>query len=197
MRKVVCMDLTTFQDDEQDDNPYEPGSTGDLWYQSQSISIQTGLDEAVKKVKNANPDNIQEVAASQLSIINNYYISGLEQSQQSFRWSLIWGGIGFAFLLAAVAFVLFRQPSLVATISVISGAIVEIIAAVYLYLYKHASDQLAAFRTSLEGTQRLLLANSMCEKLTGEKEQTTRSELIHMMAESALNVPSPLRVSRK
>jgi hypothetical protein len=77
----------------------------------------------------------------------------------------------------------------VALTSGIAGALVEMFAGTYLYLYKHASDQLAAFRTSLEGTQRLLLANSMCEKLEGEQEQKTRAELIRMMASSAVGIP--------
>ena len=64
----------------------------------------------------------------------------------------------------------------------------EVFAGTYLYLYKHASDQLAAFRASLESTQRLLLANSMCEKLEGEVEQTTRAELIRLMVNSALQL---------
>jgi hypothetical protein len=36
--------------------------------------------QAVEEVAKADPKNIQEVAASQLSIINSYYQSGLQQS---------------------------------------------------------------------------------------------------------------------
>ena len=144
--------------------------------------------QAVEEVAKANPNNIQEVAASQLSIINSYYQSGLHQSQQSFKWSLIWGGIGLAFLIAAVSFLLIREPTEVAVASGIAGIIEEMVAGFFLYLYKHASDQLAAFRASLESTQRLLLANSMCEKLEGEVEQTTRAELIRLMVNSAVQL---------
>lgn len=146
--------------------------------------------KAVQEVAKANPDNIQEVAASQLAIINSYYQSGLQQSQKSFQWSLIWGGIGLVFFIAAVSFLIIRQPSEVAFASGIGGTIVEIFAGTYLYLYKHASDQLAAFRTSLESTQRLLLANSMCEKLKGDVEQKTRAELISLIVQSATSIPT-------
>jgi Cyanobacterial TRADD-N associated 2-Transmembrane domain len=152
------------------------------------VSDYAMRQQAVQDVAKANPNNIQEVAASQLSIINSYYQSGLQQSQQSFRWSLIWGGIGLIFLIAAVSFLLIREPTEVALASGIGGAIVEVFAATYLYLYKHASDQLAGFRASLESTQRLLLGNSMCEKLEGEIEQTTRSELIRLMVQSAVHI---------
>ncbi len=72
----------------------------------------------------------------------------------------------------------------------------EVFAGTYLYLYKHASDQLAASRASLESTQRLLLANSMCEKLEGEVEQTTRAELIRLMVNSAVQL-TPIGKSQK
>ena len=142
---------------------------------------------AVDQVANADPRNIQEVAASQQEIINSYYEAGLRQSQQSFGWSLIWGGVGFGFLIAAVAVLLYRQPTEIALASVIAGALVEVFAGIYLYLYKHTSDQLAEFRIGLESTQWLLLSNSMCERLEGEWEQTTRAELIRLTASSAVN----------
>ncbi len=140
-----------------------------------------------QQIAQADPKNIQEVAASQLSIINNYYIVGLQQSQQSFRWSLIWGGIGLSFLIAAVCFLLLRQPTEVSFTSTIGGAIIEVFAGSYLYLYRRASDQLAAFRFSLEKTQQFLLANSMCESLEGDLAQTTRAELIQAMINMAVN----------
>jgi len=172
------------------------GPIPDGLYNSIGVPISTIILEgdyatrqrAVEEVAKADPNNIQEVAASQLSIINSYYQSGLQQSQQSFKWSLIWGGVGLVFLIAAVGFLLFRQPTEVAFASGIGGAFMEVFAGTYLYLYKHASDQLAAFRVSLESTQRLLLANSMCEKLEGEVEQTTRAELIRLMVNSAVQL---------
>ncbi len=159
------------------------------WLSQPFNGVTFGLrQQAVQEVAKADPNNIQEVAASQLSIINSYYQSGLEQSQQSFRWSLIWGGVGLCFLIASVTFLLFRQSVEVAYASGIGGAFMEVFAGTYLYLYKHASDQLAAFRVSLESTQRLLLANSMCEKLEGEIEQKTRAELIQLMVDSAVQL---------
>ncbi len=132
-----------------------------------------------------------------VAIINSYAHSGLQQSQQSFRWSLVWGGLGFGFLLVAVSVLLFGKPTKGALASGIAGALVEVFAGTYLYLYKYASDQLAAFRTSLESTQRLLLANSMCEKLEGELEQTRRAELIGLMVRSAVDSQEPPQMSKE
>jgi len=147
----------------------------------------TIFSHAISQTAKADPKNIQEVAASQLEIVNSYYQSGLRQSQQSFRWSLIWGGVGLAFLIAAVSVLLFRQPSEVAWVSALGGAIVEVFAGTYLVLYKNTSDQLSKFRESLEETQRLLLANSMCERLEGELEQNTRAEIIKQIVSSVVH----------
>jgi len=151
-------------------------------------SVEVKQEEAVEQVAQTDPANIQEVAASQLAIINSYYQSGLEQSQQSFRWSLIWGGIGFGFLILAVGVLLFQGSLSVAIVSGVAGALVEAFAGIYLYLYKHASDQLAAFRASLEETQRLLLANSMCEKLKGDLEQSTRADIIQLVVRAVVHI---------
>jgi hypothetical protein len=194
------MSVTTGNIDEDDEQQAPKHPAEDISYLNHLVAAGKPIlsssvwasdyffNKAVQEVAKADPNNIQEVAASQLSIINSYYQSGLRQSQQSFSWSLIWGGVGFGFLLLAVGVLLFRQPTEVAVASGIAGALVEAFAGIFLYLYKHASDQLAAFRVSLESTQRLLLANSMCEKLEGETEQTTRAELIRLMVNSAVQL---------
>ncbi len=154
------------------------------------IVLFDGFDEkerwkAIEDVAKADPNNIQEVAASQLAIVNSYYQSGLQQSQRSFHWSLIWGGIGFGFLIVAVLVLLFQQSLRVAVASGVGGVLVEVFAGTYLYLYKHASDQLAQCRSSLDNTQWLLLANSMCEQLEGEVKQTARAELVKLIGTAA------------
>jgi transcriptional regulator with XRE-family HTH domain len=154
------------------------------------------IHEAVEQVAQADPRNIQEVAASQLAIINSYYLNGLEQSQQSFRWSLIWGGIGLGFLITAVGVLLFRQPTEIAYASGIGGAILDLLAGTYLFLYKHASDQLASFRLALDNTQRLLLANSMCEGLEKDAKQQARMDLIRIMVTSATPSDIPPRSNK-
>ena len=162
-------------------------------------SLNTGqvLQNAVERVAEANPKNIQEVAAAQVEIINSYYLNGLEQSKKSFFWSLIWGGIGSGFLLVAVSVLLFRQPTEIAYASGIGGVLVEMFAGTYLYLYKHASDQLALYRLALENMQKLLLANSMCEGLDTEAKQSARLDLIHLVVTSATQLDMSSSGSQK
>ena len=161
------------------------------------VDTVQAIQDAVELVAEANPKNIQEVAAAQAEIINAYYLNGLEQSKKSFLWSLIWGRIGSGFLLVAVSVLLFRQPTEIAYASGIGGVLVEMFTGTYLYLYKHASDQLATYRLALENLQKLLLANSMCEGLGTEAKQNARIDLIHLIATSATQPDLPSSGSQK
>ena len=149
------------------------------WQAALTVVKNTAEIEAVAK---ADPANIQQVAASQLAIVNSYYESVLTQAQQSFIWALRAAGVGLLFFIASVSFLLFKQTENVSVISLISGALVEVISAINFYLYNHASSQLASFHASLDRTQHFILANSVCESLSGEMKQNTRAELVRTIA---------------
>lgn len=159
-------------------------STGILQKLTPVIKSLTIREKAIANVAQADPGNIQQVAASQLSIINSYYQSVLQQAQQSFRWALVAAGIGLLFFLAAIGFLVFQQSTSISNISIISGALIEVISAINFYLYSRASVQLASFHNRLDTTQRFLLANSVCENLEGEIKHITRASLVEIIANS-------------
>jgi hypothetical protein len=136
----------------------------------------------IERVATSDPSNIQEVAASQLSIISRIYENVLSQAQQSFRAALVAAAIGLVFLLAAIGFLLVQSRTDVATVSVIIGALVEVISGINFYLYAKTSQQLSSFHLRLDQTQRLLLANSVCENLEGDIKASTRAKLVHVIA---------------
>ena len=155
------------------------------WLQQlKDLTLKELTSAEIANVAQANPANIQEVAASQLAIINRYYESVLQQAQHSFRLALTAAGIGLLFFLAAVSFLLLQQPDNLSNVSLISGALIEAISAINFYLYGRASNQLASFHTRLDRTQLFLLANSVCENLEGEVKLSTRAELVRTIANS-------------
>jgi uncharacterized protein YjbI with pentapeptide repeats len=128
--------------------------------------------------------NIQEVVQSQLKLINSYYSSVLEQARQSFRLAFAAALVGLLFFIVAVSILIIRQPTNIAasTISVISGALVEVISGINFYLYGRASNQLGTFHIRLDKTQNFLLADAVCESLEGTTKQTTRAKLVGTIA---------------
>lgn len=145
--------------------------------------IEAKITSAVELLSNSKPDDgIMKIAASQIKLIYGFYDLALYQARRSFRWALIAAGVGLVFFLSAVAFLLLERPQQLATVSLISGALIEAIAGINFYLYNKTSIQLADFLTRLDLTQRYLLSSSMCETLEGEFKQKARFSLIEIIA---------------
>ena len=133
---------------------------------------------AIEKIGQADPSNIQAIAAPNLETANTYYMNVLRQSQQSFLWALIAAGIGLLFFFAGVVFMLIRQPTTLSYVSTFGGVIIEVIAGVNFALYRHASDQAATYHVRLDRIQRFFISNSACENIEGDIKHSTRIELI-------------------
>ena len=140
-----------------------------------------------EQVAKADPDNIQEVAASQLNLSSRYYESVLLQARQSFRVALVSAAVGSAFFLAAVVIAIVEKNLNAATISSIGGAIVETISGLNFWLYGRTASQLDVFHIRLEQTQRYLLAFSMSRSLPEKDRQGPLSELIKTVSKSGNN----------
>ena len=141
--------------------------------------VSYSVADSVERLSKADPENVQEIAASQIQLLTTYYQISLDQARRSFRWALAAAGIGLIFFLAAVGFLLFNQQSQgVATASIISGSLIEVISGINFYLYGKTSAQFAEFHTRLGHTQRYLLANSLCEGLDGDFKQQARVDLV-------------------
>ncbi len=136
----------------------------------------------LQRLSQADPSKVQEIAATQIELLNVYHGLVLEQARSSFRWALIAAGIGLGFFLASVSFLLIQQPSNISVTSLISGTLIEVISAINFYLYGKTSAQLADFQTRLEMIQRFLLSNSICEGLEADFKQRARLELVRAIA---------------
>jgi len=160
--------------------PATPNDLGHPANESQAVAeTHTG-----KLVAGLDPTKIQEVAASQVVITDIYYKNILQHAQQLFRWALIAMGTGLVFFLIAVALLIFQQPVNGAMISLLSGTVIEAIAALNFYLYGRTLGQSRELHERLDRTQQYLLANSLCESLEGGLKHSTQIELIRAMMNS-------------
>ncbi len=141
------------------------------------------VSSAIESVAKADPGNIQEVAASQLAISNNYYESVLRQASRSFLAAMLSAGAGMIFFLCSVGFALAKHNSDAALISSLAGGIVEVISGLNFWLYGRTAGQLDAFHLRLETTQRYLLANSVSSGLPEEARSQVIADLIRAMVD--------------
>lgn len=159
-------------------------ATGETAREIRSATEATNV--YAQQLARTKPANILEVAGAQTELLTGYYRTVLAQARESFRWALVAAGLGLLFFLGAVAFLVVVRLQSVATVSVISGALIEVISGINFYLYGKTTAQLATFHRRLDQTQRFLLANSVCESFEGEERQKARASLIHTIADPTL-----------
>jgi hypothetical protein len=149
------------------------------------VDLSTTLDESLKKISDAPPDRIQEVAAAQIGLLSDFYRTALGQARTSFNWALIGVALGLLFFVGAVVVELSTDAPNAALISAIAGGTVELISGLNFVLYGRATAQLGEFHDRLEQTQRFLLANSMCESLGTDRQDAARASLIETIAQAS------------
>ncbi len=154
-------------------------------------SLQNVLSgDALESVARADPENIQEVAASQLALSNDYYESVLLQARRSFLAAIISAGVGLVFFVGAVVFSIVSKTLDAAVVSSLAGGIVEVIAGLNFWLYGKTALQLDAFHVRLEKTQRYLLANSVSANLPSDARSQVIADLVRAMVAVPANVDS-------
>jgi hypothetical protein len=144
------------------------------------------IQDAISTLSKADPDNVQEIAASQFQLLTVYHETALDQSRKSFFLSVVGAGLGLMFFMAAAGIALLTRNTTVALIPVISGAVVEVIAGIVFFLYGKTTAQLSEFHGRLETLQRYVLANSMCGGLDGDERNKARAALIREMAKNTM-----------
>jgi hypothetical protein len=139
------------------------------------------VDASVTRIGDAEPGDVHGIAAEQIRLLSNFYRSALS------RTTMIAASVGLALFIGAGIFMMTELPQTIATISIVAGAVVEVVAGINLYLYNKVASQTAELQLRLEQTQRFLLANTICEHLDDSTKQTTRASLVATIAELELS----------
>jgi hypothetical protein len=137
---------------------------------------------SIDRLAKADPKDVQQVAASQLQLMIACHRIDATQARRCFFWALVAAGMGFLlFLLAALASI--ASGSVVAAVVlVLSGCAMEAVAGLLFGLYSRSAAESRDFHGRLEAVQRHILANSICEGLSGDRKEQTRAELARKVA---------------
>jgi len=136
-------------------------------------------------IKTTKPGDVLAIAGEQTKLLAQYYEEALHEAQRAFWMAAITGVVGIVFFVGAVILLLHGIGGGVTTVSVLAGAIAEVISGVSLSIYAGARRQLFAFLQVLEQMQRFLLAHEMCNSLTGEARAAAFAKVIDMVAGGA------------
>lgn len=137
---------------------------------------------SIDRLAKADPRDVQEVAASQLQLMAGYHRIVVSQASRCFFWALVGAGVGLGFFLVAALYSMATGNAVAAMVPVLAGSVVAAVAGLLFYLHGRTAAEVSDFHATLESVQRHLLANSICEGLSGEKKEQTRAELARKIA---------------
>jgi hypothetical protein len=131
---------------------------------------------------------IQLIRYSRLQL-NAYYTVGMNQTKKSFRYSVLAMWIGFAVIIAGVGIFIFpsgTNPQTMAKdnihfLTIASGSIIEIVSALFLWVYSRTMRQLTYFYNRQSYNHTL----AMCSRIAGSME-TTADETKRLIVEKAM-----------
>jgi len=135
--------------------------------------------------------SVQEIAASQIDMLTSYYSNVLSQSQRSFYFALLSGGVGLLFIMATIGFLISQLSQNLAIVTTLGAALSGLISGVNFYVYNKSSSQMGEFHNRLNKTQNFLVADGMCDKLDEVTKNQVRSDLIRTLAGISLTPSSP------
>lgn len=160
--------------------PMSTQTSRDLDWQRTCDELSTAIDEG----------KIGDIVAKHEQLILHYYKDVQDQAKESFSTARSAARIGFWVLIATLAYVLtfdgltrfniapkMASESLPVTglIGLVSGALMEFVAAVSFWLYSRGAKQFGAFHICLERTHRYLLAYKIAEQIDVGKNETLRA----------------------
>jgi hypothetical protein len=158
-----------------------------------SKTATPSISDSIDRLGNADPKDVQQIAASQIQLLAGYHEIVLAQSRRSFFWALVGSGIGLALFSVAVVVSTLNGIALASIVPLISGSVVELVSGIVFYLYGRTAAQLSTFHNRLEALQRYLLANSICEVLDGDERNKARVALIKEISRTnPVSVQMPL-----
>ena len=158
----------------------------------------TKLEQTCDELKVAlDQGKIGDIVAKHEKLILHYYEDVQHQAKQSFNTARTAARIGFGVLIFTVVYaltfdalhrfgIITTASSLtIAGIGIVSGTLIEFIAAVAFWLYARGAKQFSAFHICLERTHRYLLAYKIAEQL-GDRKDESLQELVSIMANAPM-----------
>jgi hypothetical protein len=155
-----------------------------------------------------------DIVAKHEKMILHYYQDVQEQAQKSFATARRFGWSGFGVLVGTLLYVIvldaLGRPGTgtteatanadsaawmtVASVGMVSGFLIEFIAAVGFWLYRRTSEQFAAFHICLERTHRYLIAYKISSEMSGGDKESTMRDLVCIMAKAPMISRSDLGI---
>ena len=142
--------------------------------------IKRERENIKERISHAPEVDIFDTVQLGLNQLTEYYTINKSQARNSFRFSIFAIVLGLITIVGGIWIFYFRDtPNLqLATISSISGTLIESIGALYFFIYKKSLEQLNYFYDKLIETQNIMLAVTLAERMENEEKKAEIREKI-------------------
>lgn len=145
-------------------------------------------DDAINELPPNKNRDITELMIANMKEINEYYVLSKRMTRQSFILAVSMCIGGFLIISIAVAFILINNlDAKEAIIPIISGAVVEAIAATTLIVYKKSIEQLNRYYDALHNNEIFLSSVNLVSKISTEKRDQMYEYIIKTKLENKSN----------
>jgi hypothetical protein len=154
---------------------------------------------ATTSIQNKNLNQIIEDSQFRLY---NYYSIGFAQARKSFRFGVVAMFIGFIILLLGIAdtfgffsiFIPSLKPVDINTIVIAGSLISEVIAGLFLWVYKFSIQQLNYFYGCQNNMYNFLIAYTISDSMGDATKDTTKSEVVKTIMELSKLTPHDMEL---
>lgn len=139
------------------------------------------IDEEVSKVRTivANQkDDVLKLMMNNVSELNVYYVINRLHARRSFAAALTACILGFLLFALGLILYYFRQGDNIPLFTTVGGAIVEVVAGLFFWLYNKCIQQLRIYHSALQKTERFLTGIHLVDKVSEEKKDEAYKMII-------------------
>lgn len=143
------------------------------------------VENKEKEISQYENRDIIELMIANMKEINEYYVLSKKMTKDSFVLAVCMCIGGFFIISTSVIFILLNNiDAIQAILPIISGAVIEAIAATTLIVYKKSLEQLNRYYDALHDNEIFLSAVNLANKISYEKRDDTYNYIIKTKLES-------------
>ncbi len=147
----------------------------------EKISIVMSKDEDASenssKEQGDTSKNVIAMMIDNVGELREYYVISKQQARRSFSASLFICFFGIViYVLGIVAYVFLNKN--ISAVSIIAGTVVEVISALFFWLYREATKQLSIYHQRLGSTEKYLIAIQIIKDMQTENKTFSCNKLL-------------------
>lgn len=146
--------------------------------ETEEKEVTDNVTKVISNIVSDEKDDVLTLMIKNVGELREYYVINKQQARNSFSAALFISILGFILFATGIIITYFFKTENAIQYTTIGGAVVEIIAGLFFWLYSKAIKQINIFHTSLQSTEKFLTAIQLVDKISFDKRDETYINII-------------------